>query len=338
MKKTLAIVLATVLLAGCGGNNAPDVSHVPVALKTARFEEDFFHLDTNNIRASLADLKRKQPLFADDFTENVLGAGRVADTNQVLPGAALAFYRSYLPVYDTLKQAYKDFAPIEHDLVDALRHVRYYFPNYRLPDQLVTFIGPFDAPGVAITQHAIAVGLQLFAGKNFSFYNSQQGQELYPAYISRRFDKAFIVPDCMKAISEDLYADKSGGKSLVEQMVEKGRYWYMLDRFLPATDDSLKTGYTATQLKWTQANEGLLWNFFLENNLLYNTDPSQVQLYIGDAPNTQGFGDNSPGNIGQWVGWQIVKAYMKKNPSVTLPQLMTMDSKQIFQESKYKPR
>jgi uncharacterized protein YjaZ len=39
-----------------------------------------------------------------------------------------------------------------------------------------------------------------------------------------------------------------------------------------------------------------------------------------------------------WVGWQIVKSYMKSNKEVTLSDLMNeIDAQKILSKSKYRP-
>jgi hypothetical protein len=63
-----------------------------------------------------------------------------------------------------------------------------------------------------------------------------------------------------------------------------------------------------------------------------------IKNYIGEAPNTQGMPENSPGNIGQWIGWQIVKKFEEKNSSLTPLQIMQTNSRKIFEETKYKPK
>ena len=240
---------------------------------------------------------------------------------------------------DSIETKFGDLSWLEKELQQSFKYVKYYFPKYQLPPKVVTFIGPFDAPSIAITQYTLAIGLQLYAGRNFSFYTSMQGQEMYPTYISRRFEPSYITANCMKAIAEDLFADKSENKPLIEQMIEKGKYWYLTNQFLPEAPDSLITGFTTKQTAWCKANEGLIWNYFLQtNNELYSIDPEIIKNYIGEAPNTSGMPGASPGNIGQWVGWQIVKSYAEKNPSVTPVQLMTTPAKKIFEETKYKPK
>ena len=76
----------------------------------------------------------------------------------------------------------------------------------------------------------------------------------------------------------------------------------------------------------------------MENKLLFSIDPNLMNKYVNDGPTTNGFPKESPGNIGQFLGWQIIKSYMKNNTNVTLKQLMEQkDLIKIFNESKYKP-
>jgi uncharacterized protein YjaZ len=125
----------------------------------------------------------------------------------------------------------------------------------------------------------------------------------------------------------------------VEQMIEKGKQWYLLDHFMPLTDDSLKTGYTRRQVEWCQSNEGMIWNYLTQSNDMFTTDPSAIQVYIGESPKTDapGVPDAAPGNLGQWIGWQIVKTFAAKNSSLTLQQVLATPARKIFEEAKYKP-
>ncbi len=340
MKKIVPALIIFFAANACKSKkNIPDVSDIPVTISIERFDKAFFSLDTNNIVPGLYKLNQQFPYFINDFTTNILGAEPLSDTSKIAFAATRQFLSSYWPAKDSIEGKFENLSWLEKELKQSFKYVKYYFPKYQLPQKVVTFIGPFDAPGVAITQYALAIGLQLYAGKNFSFYTSMQGQEMYPTYISRRFEPSYITSNCMKAIAEDLFADKSGNKPLIEQMIEKGKYWYLVNQFLPEAPDSLITGFTQKQNDWCKANEGLIWNYFLQtNNELYTIDPDIIKNYIGEAPNTIGMPDASPGNIGQWIGWQIVKNYADKNPSITPFQLMTTDAKKIFEETKYKPR
>jgi hypothetical protein len=47
----------------------------------------------------------------------------------------------------------------------------------------------------------------------------------------------------------------------------------------------------------------------------------------------------SPGNIGSWVGWQLVRTYLKNNSNVKWTDLMkdNTDPLTFLRASKYKP-
>ena len=125
---------------------------------------------------------------------------------------------------------------------------------------------------------------------------------------------------------------------MVEQMIEKGKQWWLLDKLMPATADSLKTGYTQKQLKWCKENEGLIWNYFVTNENLETIEPDVIQNYIGESPTTQGMPQSSPGNIGQWMGWQIVKKFAAENSSLNPTEIMNTPARKILTEAKYKPK
>ncbi|MDP4130776.1 MAG: hypothetical protein Q8918_16085 [Bacteroidota bacterium] len=337
MKKLFPSLILLLAISCKNGKNAPDVSGISVNTKIERFDQAFFALDSNHIQEGLLKLNQQFPYFLNDFTVNILGAGPLSDTSVNSFIACRQFLTSYQPVKDSITAKFKNMREIENGLKRGFQYIKYYFPSYQLPPKVVSYIGPFDAPGVALTRYTLAIGLQLYAGRDFSFYHSAQGQELFPLYISRRFEPEYVVPNCMKALEEDIFPDPSQGKPLVEQMIEKGKYWWLLDKFLPECTDSLKTGFTGKQLEWCKHNEGQIWNFFLQNDL-YTIDPELIKNYIGDAPYTQGMPGNSPGNIGQWVGWQIVQKYAAMHPDLAPEAIMKAAARGIFDEVKYKPR
>jgi hypothetical protein len=337
MKITAVLFLIFILFVGCTDSKGPDVSNIKVDVPIERFDKSFFALDTNNIAAGLNVLLKNHPEFYTDFMQQILGVSG-ADTNKVTQHISKIFIRGYSSMYQALSMQYADVNWLQKDLQKAFQFVKYYFPEYKTP-KVIFFMGPLDAPGVALTGSGIAVGLHQFGGKDFPAYQSMEARQLFPDYISRRFEPQYIVVNCVKAVIEDIHPDRSGAKGLVEQMIEKGKQWWLLDKFLPATPDSLKTGFTKQQLNWCDANEGMIWNDIITTQKdLYTKDPMAVQNYLGEAPFTQSLGPSSPGNIGQWVGWQIVKKFADKNPSMKVADVLNTDARKILEESKYKPK
>ena len=97
-------------------------------------------------------------------------------------------------------------------------------------------------------------------------------------------------------------------------------------------------------LKWHRNGAGIssgpIWRYFVERELLYDTDPKLLTRFINPAPFSKfdlELDSESPGCLGQYIGWQIVNAYMKNN-DVTLQQMLSTKAEDIFKNSKFKPR
>jgi hypothetical protein len=346
MKKAGISFLLLFFLFACNNSNTPDVSGIKVNLQVVRFEDDFFSIDTNHVYESLGALHQKYPVFLQDYLQNILGLPPFTDTSTQVFDAIRQFLRDYRPLKDSVDKTFPGNASWEPELMRSLQYLHYYFPNYKAPEKIFTFIGPMDAYfqaslgayGDVLSRAGLAVGLQLHLGKDFSMYHSEMGQSLYPDYISRRFTPDYIAVNCVKNLLDDIHPDDPKAKSLLGQMVEKGKKLYVLDKLMPATPDSLKIGYTGKQLEGCYANEGRIWNFFLTNNLLLNSEPGMLKGYISDAPNTPEFGEGSPGFIGLFCGRQIVRKFMEEHAALSLDSLLKIDPQQLYQLSKYRPK
>jgi hypothetical protein len=329
----ILFIAATVLCLSCNsGQKTPDISAIDVPLTTVRYEQSFFAIDTLRLDVSLQKLAGQEPLFTQDFLYNILAT---------TPSTAAKDVPEFLSAYQSMfKQTSTQFASIKTEeaaIKQGLKYVKYYFPDYKLPTKLITFIGPINSFGNIITIDALAIGLQMYLGKNDPIYVSEEGQSLYPTYVSRRFDPSYMATNCMKNILDDMFPLQDAGAPLCEQMVEAGKRLYFLKQVQPNLPDSIVTGYTAAQLEGCYKSEKDIWSFFVQNNLLYQKDPSLIGDYMMDGPNTAVFGDASPGFIGQFVGYRIVEAWLQKNKELSLDKVMRTPAKIIFEQAKYKP-
>ncbi len=331
-KKYWCLLLGMVSLTGCElSSSPPDVSNIPIRWEVQRFERDLFQVDTLQIDKALDRLAARYPGFTQDFLYNILGS-RPEQVAKDLPG----FMKSYKEWYQQIPSD-RQLEPQFQLVKEGCAYFNYYFPAYILPKRLITFIGPVNSFGNILTNDALAVGLQVYMGKDYGWFGSTEGQQLYPPYISRRFEPAYLPVNCMKNLIDDLYPDQSQAQPLVEQMIESGKRVFLLQALLPKVADTLITGYTGAQLRACYASEQGIWSFFVQNDLLFSKDITQVRDYLGDAPGTPALGDGAPGNIGQFCGWQIVKKWMKNNKETTMVDLMKTPASKIFQEAKYKP-
>ncbi len=337
MKRSFSILIIAIALFSCNNSDkTPDVSNIKVELTTNRFEKDLFAVDSSNYTANLDQVISKYPSFGENFISTILNADPAWPADSVA-SYVHGFTTAYRHVYDTAQIIFRDFSPYEQEIKKGVQFVKYYFPKYKERKKIITYIGPIDGYGDILTDDAILVGLQHHLGKNFSLYKSTFVQETYPEYISNRFEPAYIAVNCMRNIINDLYPEKPDDKPLVQQMVEKGKRLYILSKLLPKTEEYKLIGYTSEQLKAVYEHEAAVWDLFVQNGFLQTIDNNIIKNYIGEGPKTQELGEASPGNIGSFAGWQIVKKYMSKNPKTSLADLMNTDNELIFQQAKYKP-
>jgi hypothetical protein len=334
--RILIIVLVFSFLFSCNGGKNPDVSDIKISLQTQRFEQDFFAVDTNNVVAGINALEAKYPSFTKPYLIRILGA----DANW--GGDTLAIYvkdfmKYYASVYDSTKKEFTNFKPYEAKLQKAFQYMKYYFPNYKLPTKLITFIGPANGVSNAPFDDAIIVGLQAHLGKDFPLYQTESIRETYPDYVSRDFTPDFIEINTMKGLINDLMPNAEEDKRLVIQMVENGKRLYLLQKLLPKVEEHKLMNYTAAQLKDCYAGEARIWDLFLQNNYLQMADADLIKNFVSPGPKTQELGEDAPGNIGTFSGWQIVKKYANNFPKISVDSLMRTNSEVIFKGAKYKP-
>ncbi|MEC8247910.1 MAG: gliding motility lipoprotein GldB, partial [Bacteroidota bacterium] len=128
--------------------------------------------------------------------------------------------------------------------------------------------------------------------------------------------------------------------TFLAELIYQGKKLYLKDLWVPSAEDSIKIGYTKAELQWAHDNAFYIWQYFIENELLYSTDPKLTTRFISAAPFSRfnlELDSETPGGIGRYIGWQIVKSYVKNNDT-SLLNLLQMDSQTIFNKAKFKPK
>ena len=290
-----------------------DVSNVKVTVSIDRFEQKFY---TSNEK-TLPNLKKQYPYLFPVQNDSIW-------LNKIKNEAEL---------FQKTQKVFKNTDTVKNEISNLFRHIKYYHSSFN-PPKIITLITNLDYENKVIYADSLLfVSLDMYLGKNSMVYRD------FPKYLSQNFDKSQLVVDIAKAISERYFIpDRS--RQFLNLIINEGKKMYLLDSYLPLISDAQKIGYTKNQLGWAVANESQLWKYFIENKLLYSTDTKLFTRFIANAPFSKFYIDidkESPGRIGVWLGWQIVRSYMNNN-NVTLQQLLQTNAEEIFKKSKYKPK
>ena len=336
----LSVALLSIYACECGkGKDIPDVSAIPVNVEIKRFEQDLFNLDTNNIEPELAQLEAKYPEFSAIFFGKILGS----KDSTVAPEGHEKYVRGFVThpairqLFDTCMVVYPDLEKVHQDFEQAFRFYKYYFPLEPLSGEVVTYLSEYTIGGFLYGENSIAVGLDFYLGENYPYIQYNPANPNFSQYLTRTFNQAHIVEKSMKLLVEDLLGPPPGNKML-DYMIHNGKELYILDLLLPYAPDSVRLEYSQKQVDWCNGNEANIWAYLISEKLLYSTDWNKYRKLVEPSPNSPGMPDEAPGRTGNWLGWQIVKAYMKKNPDTSLEELIQMrDAQAILDGSKYKP-
>jgi hypothetical protein len=329
------VIFFLFLLSACGGGNPlkVDVSSITVpAVKVKRFDHDLFGILQGDLNANTKKMLSAYDGFYEGYLNNLNICRGTKDSVYAREIAHFVNDPSNRELVSECNKVFPDINDIESGLEGAFRHYRFYFPNRKLPVPVAGFTSLNY--NMSVYDSLIAFSLEMYLGRDSKLYDMAQ----VPMFKRITMNRENIVPDFVKGWMMNEYPFNSNKDDLMSEMIYQGKIVYMIDALLPDADDTLKIGFTRKQLEWCKRNEANMWGFLLKNQLLFSTTAMDISQFVNEAPFTRGFVKDSPGRTGVWLGWNIVKSYMKKNPKTSLQQLMEMnDAQALLNASGYKP-
>lgn len=310
-----------------------DVSSIKEEVQLVRYEKELFALTPVPGKQEVAALRNRYPGFTDLFCHRVIRIGDVTDeTGMRLLGDFLSD-STILEAKKIVERQFSGFSKTEKIIVRAFRHYRYYFPEKPLP-VLYTCISGFNE-SVFVADGIIGISLDKYLGRNCKYYTLLG----LPRYKQRKMIAEMIPSDVIRSWGMSEFEISRDATTLLDHIVHEGKLLYFTEAVLQGVADTLLTGFTEEELKWCRMNESQMWKYLVEKNLLFSTRQMDIVRYINDGPTTNGFPSESPARTGAWIGWQIIRNFMKRNPEVTLSQLMEkVNYREILNASKYSPQ
>lgn len=318
MRFLFAFLMVLPLFFSCSDKNETniDLSKINVDFSVKRYDIDFYTAS----KETLPRVKNQYPyLFPEAFIDS-LALLKINDSLEQ-------------ELFTETQKVYKDFSFQERQITSLFKHIKYYNPQFRAPN-VVTMLTNIDYNSrVIYADSLLLISLDVYLGENHPFYAD------YPKYIKQNNTKEHLVVDVANAlIDQQVYPLNT--RSFIAKMIYEGKKKYLLDLYIPSTSNQEKMGYSQDKLNWAEANEEEIWTYFIDQKLLFSTDTKLNLRFLENAPFSKFYKEQdnlSPGKIGVWMGWQIVKSYMKHN-NVSLQELLKTSEEEVFNKSKYKPK
>ncbi|MDT0650451.1 gliding motility lipoprotein GldB [Autumnicola edwardsiae] len=293
-----------------------EIEKVQVDFEVTRFDQHFANATPDN----LDTLKGEFRFFFPPQYPDSIWVNKLSDTIQQ-------------EINTEVTEEFPEFSEVEDQLHSLFQHVKYYFPNFEVPD-VYTVTSEVDYKNKVIyTGSKLLIALDTYLGEDHPFYIGLQ------EYLKKNFRKEQIIPDAATAIAQE-FIPRPDSRTFLAQMIYYGKILYLKDLWIPFKPDAEKMGYTEEELQWAKNNEEQIWRYFVENELLFQTDSELYTRFLYPAPFSKFYlllDSESPDRLGQYLAWQMLRQYMEKN-DVSVQQMLNTSAEEIFNDANYKPR
>ncbi len=294
-----------------------EISKIPVSVEVVRFDKFFGQATPSD----LPELKRLFPAFFPKKYPDSIWINRMKDTLQQ------QMQTEVLKIFPNEESIQKPLTPV-------FQHLKHYFKPFFIP-RVYTVLSDVDYENKVIASDTLLIiGIDNYLGAQHEFY---QG---LPTYVSQNLYPSRLPID-VASVYSNRFVSKPSANTFLEKIIYFGKKLYIKNRLVPTATLAQIIGYTPEQYKWAEENETEMWRYFVEKELLFSTSPKLDDRFIKPAPFSKFYleiDNESPGRIGRFIGWQIVRKFMIKNPAITLKQLALLDAQKIFEQSNYKPK
>ena len=314
MKKYIFYIIFLILLNSCKGNDNKISNSYPLTIE--RFDKFFYESTPND----LFDLKKNYPFLFPEQYDNKVWISRLNDSVQK-------------QIYSEVNRVFSNLDNEKSEIQSFYNNFTSYFPKYELP-RLITLISDVKYENrVILADSLLLIGLDNYLGSEHPFYSSM------PKYISDNLIRRMIISDIAEEYAYYVIP-RVNFYTFLDKIIFYGKVLYFKDIMLPKLEDRHKIGYSNLNMDWARQNEHYVWTYFVEKQLLFSSENKLITRFINNAPFSKFYlsiDNESPGMIGRFIGWEIVRSYMKNN-NTTFIEMILMNPMDIYNKSKYKPQ
>jgi hypothetical protein len=302
-------------VASCNNSTHPKPDDLEeVTLDYISFETIFF----GNLDTPLEKIKFQFPFFFPSQVNDSVWLEKRNDSLQQL-------------LFDATKLIPKD--NLKSRITRVLQYANYYFPDVELPKTCISLITDVDYSLRAVdAESMLLLSIDTYLGIEYPLY------EGIPGYIKNKLILDHLESEIIDALAPR-FVSASSDRTFLAQMINHGKRLVLHDYLAPNMEDHQHIQYTAAQWEWANTHESDVWRYFIVNELLFSSDNDLPFRFLRSSPYSKFYSYldvDSPGRIGQWIGYQMLKKYQKRTGE-SLQEILIASPQEILKKSKYNP-
>jgi hypothetical protein len=299
-----------------------------------RLDQDVFRAPPDSLPAMSRKAQAAYGEFYRIYVEEILQGVPLEDPRLGMMLQRFATDADWSSAQHAVDSVLGDLEPQRQEFEEAFKRLEVLFPDSLTPG-IIAYNSGFNY-GIYPTDSVLGIGVEWFIGKDHPVIG-YLAPEAFPQFVKERMRPEMLVPSAIKGWLLVHYTRDIRGEDLLTNLVETGKVMALLDALLPDTDPALKFAFTKEQLACCEANEYNVWKGIVAKDQLFSKNAEDIGRLMNDGPFTSGLPHESPGHIGEWIGYRMVKAYLNAHPKTTFAQLFALDDPRVVLKS-YKPR
>lgn len=332
--RLILVLISFTLFQSCTDSRwKADIAKVEYNGEILRLDKAVFSLDDGFSEKDLMLLKPDYGDFLDIYLINIMQIGS-ADN----PMTANLFARflndpDWIALQELIEKKHPNLEKESAGLENAFKRYAVHFQETDLP-KIVAYNSGFNV-GIYPEKNYLGIGLEWYSGNDLEIFK-RLPPDLFPQYKRDKMMPEFMAINALKGWLYMTYQDKLHGESLLNRMAFAGKIHFIASVLMEEVSDRQLLNYTQQQIEWCERQEYEVWKYLLENDLIFSEGAKEVSTLMNDGPFTPGMPPESPGGVGNYIGYKMIKSFMERSKEVSLEQLINMENDREFLNN-YKP-
>jgi hypothetical protein len=322
--------LAVLFIMACGCNDDKPLSKIEIAPQAAElsakarsFDVDLFSCDFNQPPRCADTLRLNYGNFFCGFVEDDL---RIAACGSDSVGSLLAKFTSDSQIKETHRAVMEVFSiekreALTHEFDGVVQRWNHFFPSKPVPE-IIYYCSAWNR-SIATTDSIIGIALDCYLGRDHEI-TQKLSPDFFPTYMKENMDERYLIADAVKGFAAWNARNIYQSKDLLSELVFYGKIMYVAEALAPELPDSILMSWSPEQMEWAIAGEENVWKTLANEKTMFHSKPFEINKWFADGPFTSAAGipqESSP-QLGVWMGWNIIRSYMKKYPETSIEALL----------------